>query len=317
LLAFAPEFCGFIFPHFKERSLPLRDGNLFLERQTGMRIFLWVAFFMALAVCVPAFAAEKDSAYSRVMRAGTIRCGYLVWPPYIAKDPNTGAMSGMTYDLVEQLGKTLNLKIEWTVEYALGQQVETLKSSKVDILVHDGPWTRSAMPYLGYSKAQFYAPVYLYTAGSRAKEFAGQPADTLNRPDFSFSAMDGDLSLDLKNFLFPQAQMFTISSASDPSVMMENVISGKADALILDPLSAKDFNGKREEKLVTLNPEKPLAVYPVVISVLPEETALLGLLDRGIGFMHNTGLTEHILRTYDQDLETTFLPAAEYRQEHP
>ena len=283
------------------------------------KLFLTLALVFAFAM--PAFAADKtkESAYERVMRTGTIRIGYALWPPYITKDPASGTMGGMVYELVERTAKVLNLKTDWALEYAPGQQVEALKTGKVDVLALDGPWTRSAMPYSGYSRAQFYVPVYIHVAQKRAAEFAGKSLDTLNRPDFSFSAMDGDLSLDLKEMLYPAAKFFTLPGTADPTLLMENIMTGKADALIQDSLTVQSYNKtrltKNQDGLVALHPEKPLAIYPCIISAQPQELELLGLLDRGIDFLHNMGMDERILRKYDPNLESIYTAAPEYAQD--
>ncbi len=56
-----------------------------------MRLFyiLVIALFIALPV-----QAAEQSTLDRVLASATIRCGYFTWPPYIAKDPNTGKLSG-------------------------------------------------------------------------------------------------------------------------------------------------------------------------------------------------------------------------------
>src|ERR1700722_20209029 len=58
----------------------------------------------------------KESAYDRVMRTQTIRCGYVLRTPLLVKDPNTAQLSGLFYEYVENLGKALHLKIEWSEE---------------------------------------------------------------------------------------------------------------------------------------------------------------------------------------------------------
>lgn len=72
---------------------------------------------LALALLILALpaAAEtgKESAYECVMRTGTLRCGYILLPPEMNKDPNTGALSvipacvGMTSDF-KALNKIVN-----------------------------------------------------------------------------------------------------------------------------------------------------------------------------------------------------------------
>jgi ABC-type amino acid transport substrate-binding protein len=78
------------------------------------KLFLCLIILMYSGI---SFAEEgKESAFDRILRTQTIRCGYVVYPPSIIKDPNTGRLSGIFYDITEKMGERLNLKIEWTEE---------------------------------------------------------------------------------------------------------------------------------------------------------------------------------------------------------
>ena len=92
-----------------------------------MKSFLIGLFFIALTVSSVSFAGDKESAYDRVIRTGVLRCGYFVWAPHFSVNMKDGKKSGVYYDIIEELGKSLNLKIDWSYEYTLGQQVEALK----------------------------------------------------------------------------------------------------------------------------------------------------------------------------------------------
>jgi len=72
-----------------------------------LTLFLVLMPFLALAA-----DKEKESAFDRVMRTKTLRCGYTIYPPFFSKDPNTGEFSGLFHDFTEQIGKELGIKIE-------------------------------------------------------------------------------------------------------------------------------------------------------------------------------------------------------------
>src|ERR1039458_8039271 len=56
------------------------------------------------------------SAKDRVLKRGVIRAGYAIYPPASFKDPNTGKISGICVDVLEEAAKNLGLKVEWTEE---------------------------------------------------------------------------------------------------------------------------------------------------------------------------------------------------------
>ncbi|MDB5477939.1 MAG: amino acid transporter substrate-binding protein family, partial [Alphaproteobacteria bacterium] len=100
-------------------------------------IFSIFAAFLTVKMMVPETGivkneAKKESVYDRVMRTGTLRCGYALSQPQMMKDPNTGKLSGVDYDVWEAIGKQLNVKIEWTEEVGWGNFIEGLRTSHYD-----------------------------------------------------------------------------------------------------------------------------------------------------------------------------------------
>ena len=96
------------------------------------------------------------------MRTGTLRCGYIVWQPYVMKDPNDKKLSGMSYDVFEAIAHNLGIKIEWTSEVLVGQQVASLDANKIDAVCGDWPLNPISAKFLDYTKGYTYFPMYLY-----------------------------------------------------------------------------------------------------------------------------------------------------------
>jgi len=72
---------------------------------------LALAGFMASSV--PA-RAEDANAWQSVKKAGVLRCGAAVAPPYVMRDPKTGEYSGFFSDLCRDFGqKVLKVKVEF------------------------------------------------------------------------------------------------------------------------------------------------------------------------------------------------------------
>ena len=78
--------------------------------------------------------AEAKSVYSRVVESGKIRCGYIPYEPGLIKDPNTGKFSGIMHDTIEEIAKSLNLKVEWTEEVGWGTMIEGLERDRYDAI---------------------------------------------------------------------------------------------------------------------------------------------------------------------------------------
>jgi ABC-type amino acid transport substrate-binding protein len=59
---------------------------------------------------------SRETAYDRVMRTGVLRCAYGLWDPCVMRDPNTGKFSGIIYDFMQDLGKSINVKCDYVTE---------------------------------------------------------------------------------------------------------------------------------------------------------------------------------------------------------
>jgi len=86
----------------------------------------------ALRPATTTTAAPKESAYERVIRTNTLRCGYALYPPFISKDPNTGKLSGIAPSLMGEVEKATGLNVVWGPEIDFGNITPTLQSGKAD-----------------------------------------------------------------------------------------------------------------------------------------------------------------------------------------
>ncbi|MCB1558534.1 MAG: transporter substrate-binding domain-containing protein [Alphaproteobacteria bacterium] len=270
---------------------------------------LILLFFMFLVFGISnAYATEEKSAYDRVMETQTLRCGYFVWAPYFSIDLETGEKSGVYHDMIEELGKVLGFKIEWSHEYALGQQVEALRTGKVDALCADGPFTRSAMPYVSYSDPYMFLLGYVYGAkdNPKAKSF-----ETLNSEEARFTLIDGDGAAEFIEINFPNAQLLSMPASYDPSQLALNIVTGKADAMINDPITFMSYREEDRAKMVRVS-DDPIAILPMVMSVDKGQRDLLDTLNQGLSLMNDIGIMDRVIRKYDPKGDMLLSPQKRY-----
>src|SRR5258708_4981452 len=58
-------------------------------------------------------ASSHETAYDRVVRTNTLRCGYQYWAGAVEKDDKTCKIFGPWVDMMDAIGTATNLKIEW------------------------------------------------------------------------------------------------------------------------------------------------------------------------------------------------------------
>src|SRR5438309_6353296 len=67
---------------------------------------------------------KTQNAYDRVVQSGTLRLGYVPYPPGLIKDPNTKKLTGVFAEVIEEAAKNLGLKVEWAEEVGWGTMIE-------------------------------------------------------------------------------------------------------------------------------------------------------------------------------------------------
>lgn len=249
---------------------------------------------MAASNDVSVSSLKKESAYDRVIRTGTIRCGYMIWPPYFQKDQKTGELSGLVKEAVDEIFGTMGIKVEY-VEGILGQQPQDLKADKYDSFCFDSFLMPKAAKFLDYSKPWMKVPMFLH---GRQEFQAPSSISQLNANNYSFSALDGDLSSELAIRLFPTARLFSLPATADPSLIMLNVATKKADLAIIDALSVFKFNATNEQKLIKLY-DHPVALYPINFSVDKGQVDLQNMINYGVDIFVYTGRYDYLFEKYD------------------
>lgn len=245
-----------------------------------------------------AFPAQADNAvFNRVINGGTLRCGYIVWQPYMMKDPNTGKLSGMSYDIFEALGKTLGLKIDWVSEVQSGQEAEALNSDKVDAVCSTVPSNSRSAKYMDYIDGYAYMPFYIYM--KKGGKMVNNVAD-LNTAQMSVTGMDGDISLFAAEQYFPTAKKVAVPSSADPTSINLNVQMGKADFVVNDPASLAYFNAANGDQLIPILATKPLVTLKEGAAIKKGENNLRQTLNEGMELMLTSGLIDQILDKWDE-----------------
>ena len=85
-----------------------------------------------LAIAAPGVGNADTSAMDHISKDKTLRVGWAVWNPYVYRDPKTNSLVGISYDLVEDLGKAMGVKVEW-VEDSWATLPAGIQAHKFDI----------------------------------------------------------------------------------------------------------------------------------------------------------------------------------------
>lgn len=246
--------------------------------------------------------AEAQTVFDRVKKSGVLRCGYINYEPYFIKDPNTGKMSGIFYDLTEEMGRRLSLKIEWTEEVGWGNFIAGLQSGRYDALCSGLSPNAAESREMGYSSTVYYTAIGTYVRADDAR-FAGKSVaerwSALNDPTITISSMDGSLNSIIAKTDFPNAKIFSIPNMSDESQMAENVVAGKADVDFMEIYRAVQYDKNNPGKLMNIDPSRPIRVFPNLIGLPLGDARMKSMIDTTIEELHNSGYVEKLLQKYE------------------
>ncbi|MDD5586297.1 MAG: transporter substrate-binding domain-containing protein [Alphaproteobacteria bacterium] len=251
-------------------------------------------------------ATANESAYARVMRTGTIRCGYMPYPKFLERDLNTRALSGIMVELMDMIGQQLSLKIDWTEEVGFASAFDGLETGRYDVMCMPFNQTPGRARVTEFTVPVLFAPYYLYArvGDTRFDNAYGK----INDPAVKVAILEGELSQTVKKEEFPKAQTISMPDITDISQVLLQVAMGKADAAMTEPSSAEPFLLKNPGKLKRVNGPS-LRMQAAGLDVGVGEGELRAMLDTTIRALYATGFIPKLLDKYTTSPDQFFYAA--------
>ena len=280
-------------------------------------IVSWLALVVAVVALVvvvvrPAgndVAPKQETAFERVMRTRTIRCGYAIWSPVLFKDMKTGEMHGITHDIMEEVGKKLDLRIDWAEEGGWGTIVEGLATRRYDAICNGMGVIGTRASAISFSTPIVYAPAYLVV---RADETRIQKTEDVNNPAYNVAVLEGEAFSYLAPKKFPKAQIKTLPQNTDFSLVFQEVETGKAD---VTGVAYSDFIGydkANSGKLKIVDPSNPPLVYAMAFGLPQGDVAFKTMIDAVLGELAADGAIERAIHAYSASPQEFLLPLKPY-----
>jgi ABC-type amino acid transport substrate-binding protein len=257
-------------------------------------------------------SGTTEDAYTRMVRDGRIRVAYISYPPSFIKDPNTGNFSGIFHEVLQEVGKGLGVKIEYTEEVAWGTMIEEIKSGRVDV-VCTGIWPTTARGKLAdFTTPLYYSTVRAYTRADNSK-FDGNLA-AINDPTTKISAVDGEMSSIIAKDDFAKAQMNGLPQNTDVSQVLLEVATNKGDVTFVEPAVAMEYVRNNPGKIKEVANVKPLRVFPNVMMVGKGEDRFRSTLNIAIQELVNNGFVDRVINKYEKYPNSFQRVATPYRE---
>lgn len=265
------------------------------------RLFLSVVIVIFLLFAFPfqSFAAEKETAYDRVVASGVIRCGYGISPPVLVQDPNTKVISGLDFDIWQEIGKELGLKIDFVEEAGWGNFIEGLRGGRYDAFCSEMWADPSRTRFLSLTRPVLYSSLKTYVRADD-RRFEGN-LERINDPAIKIPVIDGDVSVAVSQGRFPRAGLLTLPQTATVSEMMESVKTGKADVIFLDQGMIGSFEKTNPGVLRAVGNVPPAFVFGSYYGVLSGETQLRDMINVALQAIIDDGRMERLARAYSSE----------------
>jgi len=244
----------------------------------------------------PQTAAAQESVYDRVIKSGTLRCGYVVYPPSTIKDPNTGAISGFSADIINKLASDLGLKVEWVEETGSASSPEALKSNRFDMLC-TSIWTSTTRGKVeAFTTPIYYTVINAYARKDDKRFIDNEPK--FDDPSVRISTVDGDIAGTIAREDAPRATLYSLPNLTDFSELLVALKYDKADVTFAEVMQARTFEETNPGIIRNITPDKPVRVFASAYAVKLGEQAFLTMIDNALRNLVNNGFVEQAINKY-------------------
>lgn len=282
----------------------MKLSSIFLSALIGAVVALGAMQFLPAPSGAP--AAQKETAFERVMRTGTIRCGYASLPEYTEKDIQTGKLKGLYFDIIEEMGRQLSLKIDWAEEVGFANAFDGLKTGRYDVLCIPFSQAPGRARVTSFTVPIIFAPYYAFVRADDGRFDAD--INAANDPSVTMTVLEGELSQIVKNEQFPKAKELAMPNMTDVTQVLLQVQMGKADMAMTEPRAADLFEAQNPGKVRRVA-GPPLRMLPEGLSVAVGEVALKDMLNTTIEALHTTGFMQRVFAKYPETTKYLILPA--------
>ncbi len=242
--------------------------------------------------------ASQSSVADQVISKGTIRLGYIPYPPLLFKEEATGKLSGVSYDLVEAAAKKLDLKTEWVEEVGWGGAIEGLKTKRYD-MVGTQMWPNSARAREAvFSDAPMNSVVYPYVKSGDNRFSEG--LSNLNSSKYTIGVLDGEMAAFIAKDDYPNAKTNALPQLSSYAEVFLNVTSGKADIAFAELSTANDFLKSNPGKIEKVG-NTPLRVLGNTFVFARGQDSMVAMWNVALHEIESDGTVLKILKKYGVD----------------
>jgi polar amino acid transport system substrate-binding protein len=257
--------------------------------------FASAALFVALCVTGASAPAQDADAWQSVKKAGVLRCGAAVAPPYVMHDPKTGEYTGFFSDLCRNFGeKVLKVKVEF-VDTTWDNIVAGLQSNKWDLsmALNDTPEREKAISFS--APATDYNVTLVYNRNNPKIPKGAHAIADIDKPGVTVAVMSGSAQDKAITAALKQAQVMRLPGNDETRLAL---MSKRADLLADANITNMLLTEAHPDWAAAIQPNPPLAQQEVAFGIRKDTPpADVAVLNRFLGEQVKTGSVDKLIKT--------------------
>lgn len=213
--------------------------------------------------------AAEEQLWSSVKKAGVLRCGAAVAPPYVMRDPKTGSYTGFFTDLCRDFGQNvLKVKVQF-VDTTWDSSIAGLQAGKWDMSMAMNNTPERARAVSFSSGVTDYEVSFIYNKAN--PKLAGRPTGLgdIDKPGMTLAVMSGTAQDKLLSAAVKKAQVMRLPGADETRLALT---SKRADVLVDASDTNWLFAEANKDWAVAFTPDPPLAKQAISFA-LRKDTA--------------------------------------------
>lgn len=211
-------------------------------------------------------AAAAGGYWQNVQKAGVLRCGAAVAPPYVMRDPASGEYSGFFADLCRQFADVLKVKPQF-VDTNWDNIVAGLQSGKWDVSLALNRTPARAMAVNFSIPAMQYQISLAYNKTNAKLAASPRSVEDIDKPEVTLAVMSGTAQDKAISAAIKKAKLLRLPSADETRLA---VISKRADLIVDASDTNLLFTQSNPDWAVAFNPTPALANQGVAFG-LPQQ----------------------------------------------
>jgi polar amino acid transport system substrate-binding protein len=273
----------------------------------GLVVLVLITSFIGTKLFSPKSTSQSGDLAQKVLASKEIRVGYVVYPPSLIKDPNTGELSGIFYDALNKAASNLGLKANWVEEVGWGTMIEGLKAGRYD-MIGSPVWPSSVRAtQADFTKPLTYSLIVLATRANDTR--FDKSYDPINSSNVKISIIDGELAQTIVKEQFPKVGILSLPQTADKSQSLLDLTTGKADVSFVEPYEIDRFLKTNPGTIKNAQPNNPIRIYGNVMVIPQGQETFKSMLNTALDEEINSGYIDSLVKKYQTE-PNSFYPLA-------